>query len=287
MLIDYHMHLQPDGVGERAAQAPGWDADGGHLSQAWMRRYVDRAAALGVDEIAFTEHDYRFSALVGWHASPFWNAEATADVDAYCEAVGDAQKAGLPVLLGIEADWLPDRVDDMRAFLAAHPFDVVLGSVHWVGEMSVDDPGDPPVGAHTAEEVWDGYLDQLIAAAGSGLFDVLAHPDLPKVFGDRMPQSLEHRFDDVIAAIARAGVAIECSSAGFRKPVGELYPSPALLARFREAGVPVTLASDAHRPADVAAGFSTAVAALRGAGYEHLTRFRGREPQPTPIRSWA
>lgn len=286
MLTDYHMHLQPDGVAERAAQAATWDADGGPLSQAWLGRYVARAAALGVQEIAFTEHDYRFAALAGLHPSPFWGAEATADIDAYCEAVTTAQRAGLPVLLGIEADWLPERVDDMRAFLAAHPFDVVLGSVHWVGATSIDDPGEPPVGTHGAEHIWGRYLDELIAAAGSGLFDVLAHPDLPKVFGDRIPAALASRLDDLVAAVAAAGIAIECSAAGLRKPIAELYPAPPLLARFREAGVPVTLASDAHRPQDVAAGFSTAVAALRGAGYDTLTRFRGREPLQTPIRSW-
>ncbi|MCB0882354.1 MAG: histidinol-phosphatase [Thermoleophilia bacterium] len=287
MLIDYHMHLQPDGVGERAQQARRWDTHGGYLSRGWIGRYVERARSRGVAEIAFTEHDYRFAALADLHPSPFWREEATADIDAYCAAIADARDAGMPVLLGIEADWVPGREDDLRAFLDARPFDVVLGSVHWIGEVSVDNPSEPPIGPHAAEDVWNAYLDALIDAAGSGLFDVLAHPDLPKVFGDRIPDAVRPRLDDLVDAVARAGIAVECSSAGFRKPVGELYPEPSLLAGFREAGVPVTLASDAHRPEDVAEGFSTAVAALRGAGYTHLTRFRGRVPEPTPIRSWA
>lgn len=280
------MHLQPDGVGARAAQAHRWDAEGGYLSLGWITRYVEVARARGVEEIAFTEHDYRFAALADLSDSPFWREEATADIDAYCDAIDAARTAGLPVLLGVEADWLPGRVEELRAFIDAHPFDVVLGSVHWVGDISVDNPGEPPIGVHSAEEIWGRYLDELIAAAGSGLFDVLAHPDLPKVFGDHIPASVAHRLDDLVDAVAAAGIAIECSSAGFRKPVNQMYPSPTLLAAFREAGVPVTLASDAHRPEDVADGFSTTVAALRGAGYEHITRFRRRQPEATPIRSW-
>jgi histidinol-phosphatase (PHP family) len=134
--------------------------------------------------------------------------------------------------------------------------------------------------------VWSAYLAELVAAAGSGLFDVLSHPDLPKVFGTRMPAALETALEEAVAAIAASGVAIECSSAGLRKPVGELYPAPPLLARFREAGVPATLSSDAHQPGDVARDYATAVAALRGAGYETITRFSGREPAQVAIR-WA
>ena len=122
-----------------------------------------------------------------------------------------------------------------------------------------------------------------MAAARSGLYDDMAHPDLPKVFGHRFPTTFADRIDDLVAAIAETGVAIECSSAGLRKPVRELYPDPDWLARFCAAGVPVTLSSDAHTPDDVARDYPTAVAALRGAGYTTLTCFAGREPRQEPI----
>jgi histidinol-phosphatase (PHP family) len=284
VLTDYHMHLQPDGSGARAQAAPAWEAEGGHLSPGWIGRYVARARARAVSEIALTEHVYRFSQARDWNDDPWWREEATEDADAYCEAVLAARASGLPVLLGIEMDWLPGRRDEIAAFLDARPFDVVLGSVHWLGPLAVDDPGAADWGGRPAEEVWSAYLRELVAAAGSGLFDVLSHPDLPKVFGTRLPASLEGAMDEAVEAIAAAGVAIECSSAGLRKPVGELYPEPGLLARFREAGVPATLSSDAHAPGDVARDYATAVAALRGAGYATITRFSRREPAQVPIR---
>jgi histidinol-phosphatase (PHP family) len=286
VLTDYHMHLQPDGVGPRAEAAPRWDADGGHLSPGWIGRYVARARARGVGEIAFTEHVYRFAEARDWLADDFWRGEATEDVAAYMDAVAAARAAGLPVLGGIEMGWLADRRDEIAAFLHGRPFDVVLGSVHFLDGHAIDDPTDPDRDRLPVAELWTRYLEQLVAAARSGLYDVMSHPDLPKVFGRRIPPDLDGLLDDAVAAIAETGVAVECSSAGLRKPVGELYPEPSLLARFRRAGVPVTLSSDAHSPEDVARDYPTAVAALRGAGYETITRFAGREPSQVELR-WA
>ncbi len=285
MLTDYHMHLQPDGIAPRERQAAGWDADGGHLSATWIGRYVARARARAVEEIAITEHVYRFAEARPWLDNAFWREEATEDADAYCDAVVAAREdAGLPVLLGVEMDWLEDRTAEIAAFLDGRPFDVVLGSVHFIDGRAIDDPTADDRDWLPVDELWTRYLEQLTAAAGSGLYDVMSHPDLPKVFGRRIPAHLDGLLDDAVAAIADAGVAVECSSAGLRKPVGELYPEPGLLARFRRAGVPATLSSDAHAPGDVARDFATAVAALRGAGYETITRFSRREPTQVSLR---
>lgn len=286
MLTDYHLHLEPDGPEARAHSRSSWDAEGGSRSIAWIGRYVERARSRAIGEIAITEHVHRFREVRDWHPNAWWRDEATEDLAAHCAALVAARDAGLPVLVGIEMDWIPGRVDDIRALLAAHPFDIVLGSVHWLGDLAVDHPDYPCWGDLGTDETWVRYLDELAAAAASGLFDVMAHPDLPKVFGTRMPQSLTGRRDDVIAAIAQCGVAVECSSAGLRKPVRELYPDSTWLAAFRRAGVPVTLSSDAHRPEDVGRDYATAVAALRGSGYETITRFRAREPEQVPLR-WA
>ncbi len=283
MLTDYHMHLQPDGVGARAKAADRWDGLGGHLGTGWIGRYVDRARSRAVTEIAVTEHVYRFAEAREWLDDPFWREEATEDVGAYCDAIAAAREEGLPVLLGVEMDWLADRRAEIAAFLEGRPFDVVLGSVHFLHGHAIDDPEDPRPERLTPERLWADYLEHLVDAAESGLYDVMSHPDLPKVFGRRMPPALDGLLDDAVAAIAATGVAIECSSAGLRKPIGELYPEPGLLARFARAGVPATLSSDAHAPEDVARDYPTAVAALRGAGYETITRFSLREPTQVPL----
>ncbi len=287
MLTDYHLHLQPDGAAARAEHAVDWDALGGYLSEGWIRRYADSARARGVHEIAVTEHVHRFAEARDWHSNPWWREEATEDIDAYCDALVSAREAGIPVLVGIEMDWLPDRRDEIAAFLDGRPFDIVLGSVHWLADGAVDHPDYLAWETVDSEQVWSRYFDELVAAAESGLYDVLAHIDLPKVLGHVPSDSARARWPEVVARIAASGVAIECSSAGLRKPAAELYPNPDLLAMCAAAGIAVTLASDAHRPADIAAGYPTAVAALRGVGYDHLTRFAGRRRSLTPIADWA
>ena len=283
VLTDYHLHLQPDGIEPRSEAAPRWQSDGGHLSAAWIGRYVERARSRAVTQIALTDHVHRFREAREWVDNEWWQGEATEDVDAYVEGVAAAREAGLPVLVGVEMDWLPKRQEEIARFLEGRPFDIVLGSVHWIEELAVDHPDYPAWDRHPPESVWSAYLAELVAAAESGLYDVLAHPDLPKVFGSRLPPSMAGDLQAAVEAIAATGVAIECSSAGLRKPIGELYPDPDLLAAFHRAGVPATLSSDAHAPEDVARDYPTAVAALKGAGYTTITTFRGRVPEQVEL----
>ena len=60
-----------------------------------------------------------------------------------------------------------------------------------------------------------------------------------------------------------AGVAMEVSTAGLRKPVGEIYPARAMLEMAVDAGIPIALSSDAHRPEHLAFGYEEAVEAAR------------------------
>ena len=116
------------------------------------------------------------------------------------------------------------------------------------------------------------YLDyyRLVQkAAASGLFDVAAHLDLPKKFGD-LPVDAEvvaEAADAALRAVRAAGMAIEINTSGWRRPASEAYPAPDLLARAAELGIPLTFGSDAHRPSEVACDFARAVELARAAGY--------------------
>ena len=112
------------------------------------------------------------------------------------------------------------------------------------------------------------------------MFDSLSHPDLAKVFGDRVDG---FDYSEVVEAIADSGVAVEVSTAGLRKPVGELYPHPDLLAACRERGVPITIGSDAHVPGLVGKDFDLARELLRSAGYETVTVFERRQARQEPV----
>jgi histidinol-phosphatase (PHP family) len=116
------------------------------------------------------------------------------------------------------------------------------------------------------------------------LFDVLAHLDLAKVFGNTASRSVvESEHEDTADAIAAAGVAIEISTAGLRKAAGELYPAPGLLRALHRRGVPITLGSDGHVPEDLGRDYDRALSAAHGCGYRRISTFRGRERREVPL----
>lgn len=265
MIVDYHMHLRDER--ERIA----------HDTHS-VEPFVDAAHDAGVDEIGFTEHAYYFTQLRTLWSVPYQVERCVYDLDAYVGAVLEARERGLPVKLGLELDYVPGREDETRALLAAYPWDYLLGSVHYVDGLGID--GAPRLAdAVGVEEMWRRYFETLARAANSGLFDSLSHPDLAKVFGDRV----EFDYTEISDAIAGSGVAVEVSTAGLRKPVGELYPHPDFLAACRERGVPVTIGSDAHVPSLVGCDFDRARRLLRSAGYETVTVFDHRQSRQEPV----
>ena len=172
------------------------------------------------------------------------------------------------VLLGIEADYHPTTVDAVAGLLAAHPFDYVIGSGHFLDDWGFDDPRTPDSWARRdVDDVYLRYLEVLGDAAESGLFTILGHLDLVKKFGHRPKRPLESALGTLAGRLARAGVVVEVNTAGLRKPVGEIYPSVDWLRVLRAHGVPITFGSDAHRPDDVGADRAAALAAARAAGY--------------------
>jgi histidinol-phosphatase (PHP family) len=293
-MLDYHTHLLRHGE------------DGPYRAE-HVRAYAVEAWRRGVEEIAITEHLFRFrqadALLRGWwdddpsealraQTMRYWDEHATGDLDEYVTAVTAAaddpgDEPAARIRLGLEVDYYPDRMDAVAAVLGDRPYDVLLGSVHWIGAWGFDQFGDPDVdrewAARPAERIWDHYVDAVVEMAASGCCDVLAHPDLVKVGGLHPPGDPSRWYERLAAAAAGHGLSAEVNSAGWRKPVGEAYPAPSLLAAFRAAGVGVTTASDAHQLADVADYGDGLRGLLAGAGYDTLTGFVQRRCVPRPV----
>jgi histidinol-phosphatase (PHP family) len=270
VIVDYHMHLRDrHGDIEHTAAA--------------VRPFVETAAARGVDEIAFTEHVYYFVQTREIWDVRYQLERCRFDLDSYCDAVLEAKREGLPVKLGLEVDYVAERQQRLAELLEPYPWDYLLGSVHWLGGESVD--AEPGLWAGLGvEEVWRRYFDALAELACGGAVDALAHPDLPKIFGRRPdPGVLAELHVAAAEAIRACGVAVEISTAGRRKPVGELYPDDAFLAECIRRGAGVTLASDAHEPHLVGEDFDLALAAARAAGCTTVTVFEARRGRQEPL----
>jgi histidinol-phosphatase (PHP family) len=262
MLVDYHMHLR----------APGTASEELDHTVEGVERYVERARERGVDEIGITEHVYYFRETRDFWTPEYQLERSQAELGSYCDAVLGAKRRGLPVKLGLEVDWVPERADELAQILEPYPWDYLIGSVHWIGGLAVDQKPGLWAG-NSVEDVWALYASELEAAARSGHFDALAHPDLVKIFGDRV----EWDWQPVIDALD--GVALEVSTAGLHKPVGELYPDAALLRGAKR----ITLASDAHRAEDVGRDLDAAVTHARAAGFGTVTVFEGRSSRQEPL----
>lgn len=264
------------------------------MDRARLEAYVDAARRNGIGRIAITEHLFRFreayELLYGWWdadpdpaltaaARAYWDDHVNVDVVEYVRLIEDAKRDGLPVLLGLELDWIPGREDALRRFLAPYDWDVVLGSVHWIGSWGIDlDPDDGVWAVRDVDETHAAYVSLLRDLAGSGLCHVLAHPDLPKIFGHR-PRSWETLRRGVVQAALDGGVALEVNANGIRKPVGEPYPAASVLEEAARRGIPITLASDAHRPEAVGHHFAHIVTHARRAGYSAFVEFVGGRAQ--------
>jgi len=185
VIVDYHMHLR-NARGEIA-----------HDTSA-VEPFVESAREAGVDEIGFTEHIYYFRQTRSLWTVPYHTERCVYDIEAYVSAVVGARSRGLPVKLGLEVDYVRGREEETRELLAPYPWDFLLGSLHNIDDLSVDD--EPRlVDAVGVDEAWRVYFETLAAAARSGLFESLSHPDLVKIFGAR-PASFD--YGPVVGAIA-------------------------------------------------------------------------------------
>jgi histidinol-phosphatase (PHP family) len=276
MLSDYHLHLRPDDIEATAAE---------YFTRANAERYRSAAAERGIAELGVSEHIYRFAQALSVWQHPLWREYARDDIDEYCGFVREQTD----LRLGIEADFIPGAEDRIANLLQSRDFDYVVGSVHFLRDGAVDmDDYSVWSGARSAEEVWRRYFETIAEAARSGLFDIVAHPDLVKYWGpqldERRPEGdLRRYYEPAVEGIAEAGVAVEVSTAGLRKPAGELYPAPEFLQMCVQAEVPMALSSDAHRPEDVGADYDRALAVLAELGVSELCVFEGRARRMEPI----
>ncbi len=274
MLTDYHVHLRPDERGTPPER---------FFTPANAERYRAAAEEQGIAELGVAEHIHRFSAALEVWQHPVWREWALDDLDAYCGFVREETD----LRLGIEADFVAGREDRMANLLEAREWDYVVGSVHFLHDRALDTEEYSVWGAgESADRVWRRYFGTVAESARSGLFDIVAHPDLVKVWGDGAPRpdgDLRGYYEPAVEAFAESGIAVEVSTAGLRKPVEEIYPARAYLEMVVDASCPIALSSEAHVPAQIGFRYEQALELLDELGVRELAVFERRERRLEPI----
>ncbi|RMG92882.1 MAG: histidinol-phosphatase HisJ family protein [Zetaproteobacteria bacterium] len=239
-----------------------------------IRDYAEAALKAGLDEIGMSDHSPMPDGF-----DPAWRMRRDELEDYLCEAesVRTAFAGRLTLRIGLEADFHPGSENYIAGLIAAHDWDFIIGSVHFIGDWGFDNPDhlDAWTG-RDIEKAYCDYFDLVAASARCGLFDILGHPDLIKKFGHRPPpdsRRVRMAEEHMLQAVRQADVVLEISSAGLRKPVREIYPQQRIVRRAAELGIPFTYGSDAHAPEDVGHGMDLCLQALLDAGITEVATF--------------
>lgn len=255
-----------------------------------VRDMYERARELDLAVLGFSEHSPR----PGAYSYPReYREHLTATFPDYIAGVLSLkEQPGRPqVLLGLEMDYFPREEEYLRRMVAAHPYDYIIGSVHYLGTWGFD----------FTEEDWKRlreediyrcyaeYFKTLAAMAGSNLAHIAAHPDIIKIFsvdyfhnwlrGDEARATVR----EALTAMKNNGMAMEISSAGLRKPCREIYPGPALMEMAVELGLPVTISSDAHNKDDLMRSFDELIAYAKEYGYSSSVYVSGGRMHSLPF----
>jgi histidinol-phosphatase (PHP family) len=233
--------------------------------------YIPAAVAAGLQEIGFSEH------LTLFRGSLDWSMDAS-DIIPYLNHLNSlvGNVSGIKVRKGLEVDFLPGKEKDIWSLLKKTKLDYAIGSVHYLGDFPVD-TGPEFYDGRNIDNLFETYFENVIAAAASGLFDIIAHCDLIRIYGFKPTTEPDTLYRKLARSFKIHDVAFEINTNGRNRPIGDFYPDRKYLRIFREENVPVCVNSDAHMPSRVAQYFDEAYELLKNAGYTEMAVFQNRE----------
>lgn len=245
--------------------------------KAGPEEYITEARKRGLKEIGFSEHLTLTDEPQGWSIEP-------ARLPEYFDHIERLRRETVDIrlLTGIEVDWLPDKKDEILKYLDEYPFDYVIGSVHYMGPESVDLGREFYVG-RDMEQLFSDYFMIVAEAASSGFFDIMAHPDLIRIYGHNHPGDPSTLYRQLARKLKMYDVAFEINTNGINKPLSDIYPDPRFLHIFAEEGVPLCINSDSHMPSRLAQNFDQAYRAAAEAGFKEVALFSKHERFMIPL----
>ena len=247
MLVDYHTHLL--GHEDRAGTAED------------IMEFLDQAVAMDVQEIGFTDHNRYYEQF---------------DFELIKEVAQEYPE--LKVRTAIEMDYTPGEEEEIADFLAQFDLDYAIGSIHFLGDWMFDHPDyKDEYDEWEIDELYKTYFERVQGAAKSGLFDLLGHLDLIKVFNFRPATDVVELVMPTLEVIAEEDIVIEINTNGRNKPANEFYPSRDILEKAYELGIKITMSSDAHRADRVGENLAEVREMLLDIGYEEIATFANRK----------
>lgn len=253
MIVDLHNHTKLCNHAE------------GEISQ-----YIEKAIECGIEYFGFSEH-----APMDFDEKYRISFEQMREYELSVLNAKEIYKEKIEILLGYEVDYLRGYMDE-RVLKA--DVDYLIGSVHFIEEWGFDNPEF--IGNYkdqNIDEIWKKYFNAIEEMANSRLFDIVGHLDLIKIFKYMPNKDINDIAKNALLAIKKADMSIEINVAGFRKPIGEAYPSLALLKEIKKLDIPITFASDAHKPEQVGLYSDEAIEMAKSVGYSECVFYSKRQ----------
>lgn len=238
---------------------------------------VESAIAKGLSVICFTDH-YDKDNLD-------WGDEAIFDVESYFQKMIELQEEyrdQIDIRIGAEIGMQPYLAEYYQNFMAQHPFDFVIGSVHSVLEHDV---ALDFFQKHSDPEGYKIYFEDMLQDVQKiKSYDVLGHLDYILRYSNQGSKGFDlNDYMDIIEEILKQVIAhgkgIEMNMSGLKYGVGAPHPQPEIIKRYRELGGEIiTVGADGHIPEHIAYDYHLADDILKSCGFKYYTEFKGRKP---------
>ena len=237
-----------------------------------MDEYIKKAIELDIDVYGFSEH------------APMKNFEdgyrLTLDKKDFYENsilnLKEKYKKDIMIVLGYEVDFLSG--DYILDEIKKAKVDYLIGSVHYLGKWGFDNPEF--IGEYKnkdIDKIWEEYFDAVKQSAKSGIFNIVGHLDLIKIFNFQPKKDIKLIALDTLKIIKKSGMVMEINSTGLRKPVKEQYPSKQILELAFELDIPITFSSDAHSVEQIGFSYDEVTKVARDVGYTKCCYFEQKE----------
>jgi len=233
--------------------------------------YVAPAIAAGLSEIGFSEHLTLFKEPDDWNMDPVNMSTYIRHIESLREST-----MNIKIKTGLEVDFFRGKEDGIRDYLSSIPLDYIIGSVHYLGEKTVD-YGPEFYEGKSIDKLFETYFDSVCAAVESEIFDIIGHCDLIRIYDYKPSFDLEPIYRKLAKTMKIHDVVFEVNTNGKNRPLADFYPDRRFLHIFSEEKVRVCVNSDAHMPTRVGQHFDEAYDLLRSVGYTEMAVFDKRK----------
>lgn len=244
-----------------------------------MRQAVSHAISKGLKEICFLDH------LI-LDGPGMKNSMDRDEVPLYMQAIALLRhefEDKITIRAGLEVDFIPEKISEIRSVTEHYDFDVIGASVHFIKGYNVASTR-VPIPKDQERDIVLRYFEQILALLDHDFFDTICHLDVVKKSGIPLHPDCLPLIDMIIDKVAEKHVTLEFNAGGWSHPAGDSYPSAWIAGKCYKKNIPFSLGSDAHRPDQVGRNIDKALEILRQIGYSHIHLFHRRHAIPVPLR---